>query len=117
MVWFTGMLTRGKFWNRYDEQWMCPCCKRIKFQCVRTSKNNPWMLEIKKVPLFNPDRNKIDHENMAMCADCVDSAINLGREVLSMTDLATTFPGSVISLGELSCVIIPRPHSMHAFKN
>ncbi len=52
-----------------------------------------------------------------MCADCVDSAINLGREVLSMTDLATTFPGSVISLGELSCVIIPRPHSMHAFKN
>ncbi|MBP2858500.1 hypothetical protein J8657_12895 [Dickeya oryzae] len=109
--------TRGKYWNRYDEIWMCPCCKRVKYQCVRASKKNPWVLEIKKVPLFNPDKNNIDYEDMAMCADCVDTAINLGREVLSMANLNSIFPSSVITLEELTSVIIPRPHSMHAFKN
>ncbi|MBN3262172.1 hypothetical protein [Pectobacterium brasiliense] len=109
--------TRGKYWNRYDELWTCPCCKRIKYQCVRASKKNPWVLEIKRVPLFIPDENKIDYDNMAMCADCVDSAINLGREVLNMSDFKISFPSSVISLEELSSVIIPRPHSKHAFNN
>jgi rubredoxin len=109
--------TRGKYWNRYDDFWICPCCKRIKYQCVRASKNNPWILEIKRVPLFIPDENKIEHNSMAMCADCVDSAINLGREILRMSGLNTSFPSSVISLEELSSVIIPREHSKHAFKN
>lgn len=69
------------------------------------------------MPLFVPNENKIEHNSMAMCADCVDSAINLGREILGMSGLNTSFPSSVISLEELSSVIIPREHSKHAFKN
>lgn len=52
-----------------------------------------------------------------MCADCVDSAINLGREIIKISNLHTSFPSSVVTLEELSQFIIPRPHSMHAFHN
>ncbi|MDE9535869.1 hypothetical protein [Xenorhabdus bovienii] len=109
--------TRGKFWNRYDEQWTCPCCQRIKYHCVRASKKNPWILEIKRIPLFHSDTSVSKQKDIAMCADCVDSAINLGREVLNTAALDAMFPSSVITLEELSRVIIPRPHSKHAFQN
>ncbi|HBM2953607.1 TPA: hypothetical protein LVL69_004303 [Klebsiella oxytoca] len=108
--------TRGKYWNRYDEQWSCPCCKRSKYFCVRASKKNPWILEIKKVPLFQ-SKTGGNYNDIAMCADCVDSAINLGREIIKISNLHTSFPSSVVTLEELSQFIIPRPHSMHAFHN
>lgn len=109
--------TRGKYWNRYDAKWVCPCCKRNKYMCVRASKNNKWILEIKKVPLFHARENEINYSVPALCADCVDAAINLGREVLKSAALESASPSSAITLYELSLVIIPRPNSMHAFKN
>lgn len=109
--------TRGKYWNRYNESWACPCCKRNKKNCVRASKKNPWVLEIKKVPLFYVENLKDNHQEVAMCLDCVDSAINLGREVSSFLSFPIEFPSSVITLEELSLIVISRPHSMHAYNN
>ncbi|MCL2898159.1 hypothetical protein [Brenneria tiliae] len=108
---------RGKYWNRYNEEWVCPCCQRKKYSCVRPSKKNQWVLEIKKAPLFDESKSKTKHHEIAMCMDCVDSAINLGREVSHFISKGIEFPSSVITLEELSKVIIPRPHSMHAFHN
>lgn len=109
--------TRGKYWNRYDERWVCPCCKRVKIECVRASKKNPWVLEIKKVPLFNSEKKAVDYDSAAMCADCIDSVIHLGREALILAGSDVAFPSSIITLQELSSVIVPRPHSKHIFRN
>lgn len=109
--------TRGKYWNRYDERWVCPCCERIKIECVRASKKNPWVLEIKKVPLFNSEKKAVDYESSPMCADCIDSVIHLGREALILAGSDAVFPSSVITLQELSSIILPRPYSRHALRN
>lgn len=111
--------TRGKYWDRYDLGWSCPCCKRDKLTCVRPSKKNPWVLEIKSGPLFLVHDSKVDYKPDPMCADCLNSAINLGREVTkeigSEEELA--HPSSVVSVSELSKLIISRPHSKHNHNN
>lgn len=111
--------TRGKFWNRYDQDWICPCCFRKKYECVRPSKKNSWVLEIKTASLFLVDEMNFDHDPLPMCADCIDAAINLGREILELSGKPTIieYPSSVISLEELSKVIIARSHSKHEFRN
>ncbi|WP_210515220.1 hypothetical protein [Pantoea ananatis] len=108
---------RGRYWNKYDQEWTCPCCFRNKRSCVRSSKKNQWVMEIKKVPLFYQGNINGKINEVAMCMDCVDSAINLGREVSKMLSLVLEFPSSVVTLQELSQVIIARPHSKHSFKN
>jgi hypothetical protein len=74
-------------------------------------------MEIKKVPLFYQGNINGKRNEVAMCMDCVDSAINLGREVSKMLSLVLEFPSSVVTLQELSQVILARPHSKHSFKN
>ncbi len=109
--------TRGKYWKRYDDKWTCPCCNRTKYECVRASKRNPWVLEIKSGALFVESKNKVDYRPDPMCADCLDSAISLGREVLKVSGENIEFPSSVVSLAELSCSVVARPHSKHVYKN
>ena len=52
-----------------------------------------------------------------MCIDCMNTAIELGREVIKQTGECFDFPSSAVTLGELRQVVIPRPHSKHLFKN
>lgn len=109
--------TRGKYWNRYDSDWTCPCCTRSKLICVRPSKKNPWVLEIKSAPMFVLTTSEVDHQADAVCADCLDTAINLGREVVKETSVDIYFPSSVISVKELSEIIVVRSHSKHNHLN
>ncbi|WMN64861.1 hypothetical protein [Vibrio parahaemolyticus] len=105
--------TRGKYWNRYDESWHCPCCSRDKLTCVRPSKKNPWVLEVKSGSMFQESTFEVDHQAEPMCADCLDTALNWGREIIKETGIEISFPSSVISLEELRGIIISRPHSKH----
>ena len=109
--------TRGNYWRKYDSNWSCPCCDRSKIHCVRPSKKNPWVLEIKTVPLFIERDSSVDYRPDPMCADCIDTAINLGREVQNEGGSVLKFASSVITLQELSSIVIARPHSRHLFKN
>lgn len=109
--------TRGKYWNRYDDQWSCPSCNRMKYGCVRPSKKNPWVLEIKSCPLFLDDEAKVDYQAKPICADCLDAAINLGREVMKESRTNFNFPSSVVALHELSDFVLARPHSLHLYNN
>ena len=109
--------TRGRSWKRYDENWMCPCCKRTKYECVRPSKKNSWILEIKSSALFVKSENKVDYHPDPICVDCLDSTMNLGREVLKESRAIIKFPSSVVSLTELSPAVIAKPHSKHAYRN
>lgn len=60
-----------------------------------------------------------DSNPAPMCVDCVDMALNFGREVLELSGKRSMieYPSSVISLGELSGIVIARPHSQHKYKN
>ncbi|MGR5412416.1 hypothetical protein ACPV5T_07890 [Vibrio astriarenae] len=109
--------TRGKYWNRYDESWHCPCCSRDKLTCVRPSKKNPWVLEVKSGSMFQESTFEVDHQAEPMCADCLDTALNWGREIIKETGIEISFPSSVISLEELRGIIISRPHSKHNHLN
>ena len=44
--------TRGKYWNRYEDNWSCPCCSRNKYDCVRPSNKNSWIFEVKQLLYF-----------------------------------------------------------------
>ncbi|WP_197734987.1 hypothetical protein [Photobacterium damselae] len=109
--------TRGKYWNRYDSSWNCPCCNRNKLSCVRPSKKNPWVLEIKSGSMYELASSEVNHQAEPVCADCLDTAINLGREVIKETGANVSFPSSVISIQELKQVIVVRPHSKHNHLN
>lgn len=109
--------TRGKYWNRYDENWSCPSCNRNKYDCVRPSKKNPWVFEVKSAPLFQEHEQVVNYSADPMCADCIDTSINLGREVIKEGESSVMFSSSVITLAELSRFIIARPHSKHAYNN
>lgn len=103
---------KDKNWIRYPDNWICPCCERTKFTCVRPTKKEPWAFKPKTSALFIEIENKVDYRPKPMCLDCADAAINLGKEVFKEGN-----PGSVITLTELSKVVIARPHSKHDFNN
>lgn len=111
--------TRGKFWERYPENWVCPCCSRRKYDCIRPSKKNSWIFEVKTVPLFLADEMAFDQNHLPMCVDCIDAAMNLGREVLELAGKSglLAHPSAVISLDELTKSVIARAHSRHDFRN
>ncbi|CAA0185356.1 hypothetical protein AB571B5_01072 [Acinetobacter baumannii] len=60
-----------------------------------------------------------DSNPAPMCVDCVDMALNFGREVLELSGMRSMihFPSSVLTLKELREIVIARPHSQHKFKN
>lgn len=109
--------TRGKYWKRYDGKWKCPCCNRTKYECVSPSRKNSWVLEIKSSALFIINENKVDYRPAPICRDCLDSAINLGREVMKVGCASVEFPSAVVSLMELSRSIVAKPHSKHTYEN
>jgi len=109
--------TRGKYWNKYDQNWLCPCCGRDKLSCVRPSKKNPWVLEIKSGSMFEAVSFEVNHQAEPVCADCLDTALNWGREIIKETGIEITFPSSVVSLEELKEIIIIRHHSKHNHLN
>ena len=111
--------TRGRYWNRYNHTWHCPCCNRDKLSCVRPSKKNPWVLEIKSGPMFETTSFEVNHQAEPVCADCLDTAINWGREIIKETGIGIeiAFPSSVVSFEELKEIIIIRQHSKHNHHN
>lgn len=111
--------TRGKYWTRYEADWFCPCCFRDKYDCVRPSKKNSWIFEVKTASLFSTKDMNFDSNPAPMCVDCVDMALNFGREVLELSGKRSMihFPSSVLTISELREIVIARPHSQHKFKN
>lgn len=109
--------TRGKYWERYDDSWRCPCCDRKKYECVRPSNKNTWVLEIKSAPLFSDTILEINNRAEPMCVDCMNTALELGREVIKESGQTLDFPSSVVRLSELKKIVIPRVHSKHLLKN
>lgn len=108
---------KGKYWERYDDNWTCPGCFRTKYECVRPSNKSKWVLEIKSAPLFFDGIFNINNQADPMCIDCMNTAIELGREVIKQTGECFSFPSSAVTLNELRQIVIPRPHSKHLFKN
>mgnify|MGYP003606805984 CR=1 FL=1 len=109
--------TKGKYWERYDESWKCPGCFRKKYECVRPSNKSKWVLEIKSAPLFFDEILDVNNQAEPMCIDCMNTAIELGREVIKQTGEYFEFPSSAVTLEELRQIVIPRPHSKHLFRN
>ncbi len=107
--------TRGKYWNRYEDNWSCPCCSRNKYDCVRPSKKNSWIFEVKTASLFSIKDMDFDSNPVPMCVDCVDMALNFGREVLELSGKRSMieYPSSFISLSELREIVIAKSHSQH----
>lgn len=115
---FLKKMQKGK-WEKYDEDWSCPSCKLSKTQCVRKSNKKEWIFEVKSVPLFYKDEyENVSTSHTALCNDCCNTALHIGREVKTLLGLDNIYyPSSFISLNELSELISPRPHSKHEYKN
>ena len=108
--------TRGNFWKKVGEDWRCPCCGRSKRDCIRPSKKNPWVYEVKFKLLFSSverDRRSVEH----ICDDCSNTANHLGREAAGAIGQALEYPSSLVELSELRSVVISRAHSPHAVDN
>lgn len=107
---------RGSYWNRYEDNWECPCCKRSKLSCVQPSKNNPWVFEAKQAYFFNPETLKQDI--VTVCNECLKTGTLLARELIQKhgrTDVIS--PISLITFDELSSIITAFPHSVHFINN
>lgn len=104
--------TRGKFWNRLDDNWRCECCRRSKLHCTRPSDGAPWVFEVKEKQLYSPERECL-YEYVKLCEDCSNVARHLAREVLDTAGTDLRDPSVIIALADLRSIIIPRPHMPH----
>ncbi|QYJ90830.1 hypothetical protein [Shewanella halotolerans] len=113
--------TRGRYWNRYDDSWQCPCCGRLKRECLKPSKNNPWVFEVKAI-LAHDSEHQSFAEEIKVCNECFNAANHLGQEAIKEAKeqdetVDVYFPHSLIQLEELKSVITPRLHSSHIIDN
>ena len=67
--------------------------------------------------MFEEASFEINHQAEPVCADCLDTALNWGREIIKETGIEIAFPSSVVSLEELKEIIIIRSHSKHNHRN
>lgn len=107
---------RGTYWNRYEDSWECPCCKRSKLSCVQPSKKNPWVFEAKQAYFFNTE--SLEQDVITICNECLKTATLLARESIQKygrTDVIS--PSSLITFDELSAIITAYPHSIHVLNN
>jgi rubredoxin len=107
--------TRGNFWKKVSDNWECPCCGRLKFDCIRPSQNNPWVFEVKNMLFFNLSAERWA-ENVLVCNDCSVVANQMGLEAAAKVK-EISFPSSLISFVETMKIVIPRPHSLHNINN
>lgn len=106
--------TRGSFWKKVEDTWYCPCCGRAKQECIRPSKKNPWIFEIKNMSFFNLNSDRW-HESQLVCNDCSTVATHMGIEAADGKEIP--FPSSLISFTELMKIVIPRAYSLHNINN
>lgn len=80
---------------------------------MRPSKKNSWIFEVKTASLFSIEEMNFDSNPAPMCVDCVDMALNFGRELRGLSGKRSMihFPSSVLTLSELREIVIARPHS------
>lgn len=108
--------TRGKFWARVGPEWTCDCCGRTRYQCVRPSKQTPWVFEVKSKVLYDPIIEE-GYSYVEMCEDCSNVAKHLARETLDTVQADLYHPSEIVALAELQDLIKPRPHSPHGIDN
>ncbi len=104
--------TRGKYWDRVDASWRCPCCERTRFQCVRHGKESPWIFDIKEKALYGQEEERI-----ALCEDCSNVASRIARELVELTRIELEHPSSIVGLAELRSIIKAQPHAHHDIDN
>ncbi|MBJ2135808.1 hypothetical protein JEU11_05010 [Paraglaciecola chathamensis] len=113
--------TRGRSWTKYDDSWKCPCCERSKFECLKPSKNNPWVFEVKSILAHKKESDSLA-DDIKVCNECFNAANHLGREAIEEVKeedppINVYFPHSLIAFEELKSVIVARPHSFHLINN
>lgn len=113
--------TRGRSWTRYDDNWKCPCCERSKYDCLKPSKNNPWVFEVKSILAHNAESDSLA-DDIKVCNECFNASNHLGREAIEEVKeedptIDVYFPHSLIAFEELKSVIVARPHSSHLINN
>lgn len=106
--------TRGNFWKKVGDDWRCEGCGRAKYECIRPSRKNPWVFEVKNMSFFNEEAERW-FENKLTCNDCSVVATHMGLEAANGKEIP--FPSSLISFNELMKVVIPRSHSLHNINN
>ncbi|PWW35226.1 hypothetical protein DFO83_1096 [Idiomarina loihiensis] len=113
--------TRGRSWVSYSEDWTCPCCERCKYDCLKPSKKNPWVFEVKTIRTHSNERDSYIYD-IKVCNECFNAANHLGREAIEevkekMPSVDVYYPHNLVSFDELKSVISPRAHSSHIIDN
>ncbi|TDO97201.1 hypothetical protein [Marinomonas balearica] len=114
---------RGHFWNKFDEDWICPCCGRNKFNSIQKSKSKSWVFEVKEIYSFN-ERSEEYCDIIQVCNECYKTSYHLGKEASSFVqsldasfDFSRSYNQSLVSISEIKKIIQPRPHSSHLIDN
>ncbi|RNF51541.1 hypothetical protein EBI00_06490 [Marinomonas hwangdonensis] len=112
----------GRFWNKVDDIWECPCCKRSKYECIQMSKKNKWVFEIKNI-YSNCESSDKYCEFIDVCNECYKTSQHLGQEAVNKLERDDCFDfrggyyQSLLSIDELSRVIEARANSSHVINN
>lgn len=114
---------RGSFWNKFDDEWCCPCCKRSKFNSIQRSNRKSWVFEVKEIYSFNEISEEYC-DRVQVCNECYKTSYHLGKEASSFVqssdasfDFSGGFNQSLVSINEMKKIIQPRPHSNHLIDN
>lgn len=107
----------GHRWTDTADCWLCPICRRTKFQCVRKSNANVWSFQVVYKVFFCPTSEGLK-QRLTICNDCSTAATHIAKEAeghagARMEEWAT----SALLPNEVGGVVIPQPHTKHGIDN
>jgi hypothetical protein len=105
---------RNEYWNKVEDDWVCPICMREKINCVQPSKKNPWVFVIYKKPFFKEDKDCYDKD--FLCQQCCRAHNLLHKEVDINNELELASV-SLITREELKRLVISYKNDVHEIDN
>lgn len=101
--------------SEHAEDWQCPVCLRLKFDCIRKTNKGKWSFNVVHRKVYEDGKSRLDFE---MCKDCSDVSTNIGIEIKKRSrGLDNRVLSNLISREDLQRIVQPQPHCKHNIKN
>lgn len=113
----SGRVGSPSFWEKTNDAWCCPICKRNRKQIVRYNNKREWSAPFAQSTYFSPSKpwNK---ESVLTCRDCSFVAQSLGMEACELAGIEC-FSGYAtnVRIDQIARCIRPQPHCRHNIDN
>ncbi len=105
----------GKHWNKHDDDWVCPACRRLKKDCVQKSNKGSWFFTTVNKSFL--EKNNINWSgSIDICSEC-DKVVTLIKKEVDLTQKLVNSGHWFLKIDELKQIVNPSKHNSHTIEN